>query len=191
MRRDPPATLPGPFQIAQCPDEGMLERLLALNDGFLMCAANMSAEELRARFQRCPRAFYCVERGSELVGYFVLLPVNDACAEKLRGGLITAGRQIELAHLAEPGEIIAAMYLSVVCAIGPRAQRAAIEGVIATLRRLYATAGVRWLFARAATGTGARMLARLSGTAFEADGRIHAIDMSGYDVITESWAEAE
>jgi hypothetical protein len=169
-------------------DEAMLERLLALNDGFLMRAAEMSAEALRARFQRCSRAFHCVLRSSEtdpeLVGYFVLLPVNDACAEKLRGGLITAGRQIELSHLAEPGDNIAAMYLSVVCAIGPRAQRAAIEGVIATLRQLYATEGIQWLFARAATATGARMLARLSGTAFEADGRIHAIDLGRYDVIT-------
>jgi hypothetical protein len=188
MTRVSPAALSEQFHIAPCPDEGMLERLLALNDGFLMCAANMSAQELRARFQRCAMAFYCVVRGSEadaeLVGYFVLLPVNDACAEKLRGGLITAGRQIELSDLAEPGAKVAAMYLSVVCAIGPRAQRAAIEGVIATLRRLYATEDVRWLFARAATATGARMLARLSGTPFEADGRIHAIDLNGYDVIT-------
>jgi hypothetical protein len=162
----------------------MLERLLALNDGFLMRAADMSEEALRARFRRCARAFHCVMRSSELVGYFVLLPVNDACAEALRGGLITAGRQIELSHLAEPGDKVAAMYLSVVCAIGPRAQRAAIEGVIAALRRLYATEGVRWLFARAATTTGARMLGRLSGTAFEADGRIHAIDIGRYELIT-------
>ena len=188
MRREPSATLPVQLHIAPCMDDVMVERLLALNDGFLMRAADMSAEALRARFRRCARAFHCVMRGSgtdpELVGYFVLLPVNDACAEKLRGGLITAGRQIELSDLAEPGAKVAAMYLSVVCAIGPRAQRAAIEGVIATLRRLYATEDVRWLFARAATATGARMLARLSGTPFEADGRIHAIDLNGYDVIT-------
>lgn len=166
----------------------MLERLFALNDGFLMRAADMNAEALRARFRRCARAFHCVLRSSEdaldLVGYFVLLPVNDACAEALRAGLITAGRQIEISYLAEPGDKVAAMYLSVVCAIGPRAQRAAIEGVIATLRTVYSTEGVRWLFARAATTTGARMLGRLSGTPFEADGRIHAIDIGRYDVIT-------
>jgi hypothetical protein len=188
MRREPPVTMPGQFLIAPCLDEATLERLLALNDGFLMRAAEMSAEALMARFERCARAFHCVLRSAEadpeLVGYFVLFPVNDVCAEKLRGGLITAGRQIELSHLVEPGGKVAAMYLSVVCAIGPRAQRAAIEGVIATLRRLYATESVRWLFARAATATGARMLARLSGAPFEADGRIHSIDLGRYDVIT-------
>jgi hypothetical protein len=162
----------------------MLELLLGLNDGFVIRAASMSAEELRARFHRCPTAFHCVLRVSELVGFFILLPVNEECSEALRGGRITTGRQIQLSDLVEPGGQIAAMYLSVVCAVGPRAQRAAIEGVIATLRRLHATEGVRWLFARAATETGARMLARLSGTPFEADGRIHSIDISRYEIIT-------
>lgn len=176
------------FHIAPCSDEAMLGRLLALNDGFLMRAADMSADALTARFRRCASAFHCVLQssgsGPELAGYFVLLPVNAACVEALRGGLITAGRQIELSHLSEPGKTAAAMYLSVVCAIGPRARRAAVEGVIGVLRIIYWSEGVRWLFARAATATGARMLERLSGTTFEADGRIHAIDMSGYDVIT-------
>lgn len=176
------------FHIAPCIDEAMLARLLALDNGFLMRAADMSAEALKARFRRCASAFHCVLRSSagdpELAGYFVLLPVNEACVEALRGGRITAGRHIEISHLAELGETAAAMYLSVVCAIGPRARRAAVEGVIAVLRTIYSTEGVRWLFARAATATGARMLGRLSGTTFEADGRIHAIDMSGYDVIT-------
>ena len=114
----------------------MLEGLLTLNDGFVVRAASMSAEELKARFQRCPTAFHCVLRGSELVGFFILLPVNEECSVGLRSGRVTAGRQIQLSDLVEPGGQIAAMYLSVVCAIGPRAQRAAIEGVIATLRRL-------------------------------------------------------
>lgn len=172
------------FQIAPCHDEPMLERLLTLNDGFVTRAASMSAEELKARFQRCPTAFHCVLRGAELVGFFILLPVNDECSEALRSGRITAGRQVHLSDLVGPGGKIGAVYLSVVCAVGPRAQRAAIEGVIATLRRLHSTEGVRWLFARAATETGARMLARLSGTPFEADGRIHAIDISRYEIIT-------
>ena len=162
----------------------MLERLLALNDGFVIRAASMSAEELKARFQRCPTAFYCVLRGSELAGFFILLSVNEECAEGLRGGRITAGRQIQLSDLVVPGGKIAAVYLSVVCAVGARAQRAAIEGVITTLRRLHSTEGVRWLFARAATATGARMLGRLSGTPFEADGRIHSIDIGLYEIIT-------
>lgn len=178
------------FQIGPCRDEAAFERLLDLGDGFLARAAGMSAAELKARFRRCPGAFHCVLRSAEiddkLVGYFVLLPVNEQCREALRNGAIAAGRQIQLSDLAEPGEKIAAVYLSVVCAIGPRAQSAAIEGVIATLRELYSSDHVRHLFARAATAAGARMLERLSGTTFEADGRIHAIDMAGYALIAAS-----
>jgi hypothetical protein len=174
----------GQFHIVPCADEAMLERLLALNDGFIISAASMSAEALRARFERCPTAFHCVLHSSELVGFFILLPVNEACSEALGGGLVTAGRHIRLSDLVEPGGKIAAMYLSVVCAVGPRAQRAVIEGVIAALRRFYSSEGVRLLFARAATETGARMLARLSGTPFEPDGRIHSIDLGQYEVIT-------
>jgi hypothetical protein len=174
----------GQFDIVPCSDEAILERLLALNDGFVIRAAGMSAEELRARFERCPTAFHCLLRSSELAGFFILLPVNEACSEALRGGLITAGRHIQLSDLVEPGGKIAAMYLSVVCAVGARAQRAVIEGVIATLRRFYSTEGVRLLFVRAATETGARMLARLSGAPFEADGQIHSIEIGRYELIT-------
>src|SRR5437763_10682235 len=99
MRREAPATASGQFQIAPCQDEAMLERLLTLNDGFVIRAASMSAEELKARFQRCPTAFHCVLRGSELAGFFILLPVNEECSEALRSGRITAGRQIELSDL--------------------------------------------------------------------------------------------
>ena len=173
------------FEVRPCADEAMFRRLLELNDGFLVRAAKMSAEEWTARFRRCPEAFHCVLRhGSvdELSGYFVLLPVNETCRDALRAGTIAAGSQIQLSDLVRPGETIAAVYLSVVCANGPRAQKAAIDGVIAALRVLYAR-GVRLLFARAATATGARMLERLSGTTFEADGRIHTIDMAEYDLI--------
>ena len=175
------------FEVRPCADEVMFERLLDLNDGFLARAANMSVEEWTARFRRCPAAFHCVLRrgeiDDELAGYFILLPVNEKCCEALRRGTIAAGCQIRLPDLAQPGEAIAALYLSVVCACGPRAQKAAIDGVIAALRRLYTSENVRHLFARAATATGARMLERLSGTRFEADGRIHAIDLSEYDLI--------
>ena len=182
------ATLQPQFHIEPCKDEGMFERLLNLREGFLVHAADMSAEELKTRFRRCPSAFQCVLRGTEgdgeLVGYFILLPVNETCREALRNGSIAAGRQIRPSDLVEPGDKIAAVYLSVVCAIGPRAQRAAIEGAVARLRELYSSEKVRQLFARAATVTGARMLERLSGTPFEADGRIHAIDIGEYGLIT-------
>lgn len=187
-RRQSPTALRPPFHLEPCPDEAMFERLLGFEDSFLPHAANMSAEELRARFRRCPGAFHCVLRGSEsgdeLAGYFVLLPVTETCRDALLHGSITAGRQIHLSDLAAPDTPVAALYLSVVCAAGPRAQRAAIEGVIVTLRAFYARDHVRLLFVRAATPTGARMLARLSGTEFEADGRIHAIELGRYEVVT-------
>lgn len=174
------------FEVHTCADEAMFQRLLALNDGFLARAAKMSAEEWTARFRRCPEAFHCVLRlggnQDEMAGYFVLLPVNEWCRDALREGTIAAGSQIQLSNLVQQGETPAAVYLSVVCASGPRAQKAAIDGVIAALRRLYSRE-VRLLFARAATATGARMLERLSGTRFEADGRIHTIDMADYDLI--------
>jgi hypothetical protein len=178
------------FHIGPCPDDATFERLLDLRDGFLARATEMSAVDLQARFRRCPSAFHCVLRradtGDQLVGYFVLLPVNEKCREALRTGAIASGRQIQPSDLAGPGDKIAALYLSVVCAIGPRAQRAAIEGVIATMRELYSSENVRHLFARAATANGARMLERLSGTTFEADGRIHAIDLGAYALIAAS-----
>ena len=176
------------FHVERCADEAMFDRLLALGDDFLVRTASMGAEELRARFRRCPDAFHCVLRRTEthdgLVGYFILLPINEKCRDAVHRGLIMAGRDIQLSDLAESGNDTAAMYLSVVCAIGPRAQSAAIEGVIATLREIYSRMNVRQLFARAATETGARMLERLSRTRFEADGRIHSIDMAEYELIT-------
>lgn len=128
------------FEVLPCADEAMFQRLLELNDGFLVRAAKMSAEEWTARFRRCPEAFHCVlrrgESVDELSGYFVLLPVNETCRDALRGGTIAAGSQIQLSDLVRSGETIAAVYLSVVCASGPRAQKAAIDGVIDALRRL-------------------------------------------------------
>jgi hypothetical protein len=121
-----------------------------------------------------------------LVGYFIILPVNSECSAALHEGSIKSGREIQLSDLAVSDEDIAALYLSVVCAIGARAQTAAINGVVATLRELRATRSVRYLFVRAATQAGARMLARFSKTAFKADGVIHAIDMSAYDSSSES-----
>ncbi len=53
------------FHIGPCAHAGMFERLLDLRDGFLVRAANMSVEELRARFQRCPGAFHCVLRRAQ------------------------------------------------------------------------------------------------------------------------------
>jgi hypothetical protein len=177
------------FDIRACGDEATLERVLQLVDGFLMRATKMSDEALRDRLRRCPGAFHCVLRAApagqdELVGYFILLPLNRNCCEALGAGTIRSGREIQLLDLAGPSEEIQGLYLSVVCAIGPRAQSAAIKGIFATLRELHARKNVRYLFVRAATEAGARMLERLSNTTFEADGRIHSIDMAGYDFIT-------
>jgi hypothetical protein len=171
----------------QCGDEMMLGRILDLNDGFLLRAAHMTEEAVRLRFRQCPDAFYClVSRAhgdDRAVGYFILLPLNRDCCGALRAGSITAGRQIQLSDLAKTGEEIVGVYLSVVCAIGQSAHSAAIFAVITALRDLYSTRNVRYLFVRAATEAGAHMLGRLSGTKFEADGRIHEIDMAQYNLI--------
>jgi hypothetical protein len=167
----------------------MLQRLFDLGDRFLAQAANMSAEAVRARFQRCRSAFQCVLSTSEttddeeLVGYFILLPVNEKCCEALRSGTIRTGRDIQVFDLAVPGDRIGGIYLSVVFGSGPRAQSVAIEGVLAKLREVYSTQNVRHLFARAATAAGARMLERLTSTTFQPDGRIHTIDMARYEHI--------
>jgi hypothetical protein len=177
------------LETVQCADEVMLGRVLDLNDGFLLRAANMTEDAVRMRFDRCPTAFRCLvtrgEAGADcLAGYFILLPLNEGCCEALGAGMIKTGRDIQPLDLAAAGERIAGVYLSVVCAIGHAAQAAAIFGVIEALRDLYSSKDVRVLYARAATKAGAHMLARLSGTEFEADGRIHAIEMSQYPLIT-------
>ena len=159
----------------------MLERLLEFQDRFLARAANIDDELVRARFQHHPDAFQCVLRDDQLKGYFILLHLNRAGLESVRSGKITAGRDIQLSDLGEP---VVATYLSVVCAAGPRAQHAAVTGVIDALRHLYVTKNVQYLVVRAATSAGAQMLKRLSGNRFEADGRIHVIDMSNYRLIT-------
>lgn len=171
----------------------MLEQVLALRDAFLVRAANMGEEAVKTRFRYCPSAFHCVFRRAagnpELVGYFILLPLNRNACRELRDGTITSGREIQVSGLANTDDVIAGLYLSVVCAVGPRAQSAAIDGVVAALRERYFADGVRDLFVRAATGAGAQMLERLSGTKFEADGRIHVIDMGRYDLITAQRTE--
>jgi hypothetical protein len=164
----------------------MLEQVLALNDRFLSRTTEMTEDALRARFRRCPDAFHCVLRAAadgelQLVGYFIVLPVNGDCCAALRAGTIKSGREIQLFDLTVPQEDVAAVYLSVVCAIGARAQTAAINGVVATLRELRATRNVRYLFVRAATAAGAQMLERFSRKSFKPDGVIHAIDMEAYD----------
>ncbi|HEX7421614.1 MAG TPA: hypothetical protein VF505_17110, partial [Thermoanaerobaculia bacterium] len=151
------------FEITTCTAEAMFEQVLALNDRFLSLTTLMDEEALRARFRRCPDAFHCLHRVAssgtrQLAGYFIVLPVNQGCSAALHAGTIKSGREIQLSDLAGADEGVAAVYLSVVCAVGARAQTAAIHGVVATLRELHATKNARYLFVRAATEAGARML---------------------------------
>jgi hypothetical protein len=181
------------LELIQCRDEEMLGRLFRFYGLFLERAAHITYAIAVARFRRCPSSFQClVRRGTEpqedLAGYFVLLPLLGGCVEAIDGGVIRSGREIELEHLASGDDPFAAVYLSVVCAVGRRAQSAVIRDVIATLRRLHASRGISRLYVRAATAAGARILTRLSATPFEADGRIHAIDLGDYPLISAAEA---
>lgn len=167
-----------------CPDEQTLAEILRFNGDFLIAASNMTAEAVRERFQRCPTAFQCVRHDSALHGYFVLLPLTPPCVEAIRAGRIEGSRQISASDIAADGESVDGVYLSVVCARGPRAQAAAVAAIIARLREFNRVQAVRSMFVRAATGPGARLLQRLTGIEFAADGRIHEIDLTGYPAIT-------
>ncbi|MCU1245876.1 MAG: hypothetical protein JWN02_1786 [Acidobacteria bacterium] len=181
------------LELIHCPDEEILGRLFRFYDVFLERAAHISYDTALERFRRCPSAFYCViRRGAgpdrELAGYFVLLPLLSQCAEAIARGAIRSGREIEPHHLACGDDLFHAVYLSVVCAVGRRAQSGVIRGVIVTLRRLHFTRGVSRLYVRAATAAGARVLTRLSATPFEADGRIHSIDLGDYPLMSSTEA---
>jgi hypothetical protein len=176
------------LELIQCPDEEMLGRLFQFYDVFLERAAHISYDIALERFRRCPSAFHClVRRGTEpegeLTGYFILLPLLEPCADAIAHGIIRSGREIEPKHLAGDDDRVDAVYLSVVCAVGRRAQSAVIRAVVVTLRRLHTTRGVSRLYVRAATAAGARVLARLSATPFEADGRIHSINLGDYPLM--------
>ena len=176
--------MPHRFDVRDCPDEEALARLFRFSDQFLARVAKIDEERVLARFRQCPTAFRCIFCEGKLAGYFILLPLNDSGLKRIRSGAITAGRQIQLRELAGAGEPTAGLYLSAVCASGARAQHAAIHGVVAALRDSYSRENVRYFFVRAETEAGAHMLERISGTPFRADGRIHAFDLSEYDLIT-------
>jgi hypothetical protein len=168
----------------------MLEDILRFDDRFLGRAAQMTDEEVLLRFRQCPTAFYCILEllgsRSHLRGYFIILPITGVCAAAIRRDEVTAGKQIRLTDLLRPNQTSEAAYLSVVCADGARARSALIASAIQVVRNLYWSRGTRYLFARAATVAGARMLARLTGQRFAPDGIIHEIDLSRYSTITSS-----
>jgi hypothetical protein len=168
----------------------MLGDILRFDNRFLARAAQMTDEEVLLRFRQCSTAFYCILEllggSTHLRGYFVILPLTGVCAAAIRRGEVTAGKQIRPTDLVRPDQRSEAAYLSVVCAAGVRARSALVDSAIQVVRHLYRNRGTRYLFARAATGEGARMLARLTGQGFMPDGMIHEIDISLYPAITSS-----
>jgi hypothetical protein len=174
----------GRFLCAPCRDEAVLQDLLSLDQHFLARVAEMTDDEVIVRFRQCPTAFHCVHEvsggGTHLRGYFIILPLTAACAVAIRRGDVTAGRQIGISDLVRRDEAIEAVYLSVVCAVGARARSALIASAIQVIRSLHRNRGTRYLFARAATTAGARMLTRLTQHRFAPDKAIHEIDVSHY-----------
>lgn len=181
----------GRFRLEQCSDERMFRDVMNLSDSFLSAATRMTEGELMERYRQCPEAFICIVKndGGEaaLRGYFALLPLNDAGTHAIQSGKVSCGREITAEYLASRGVQISAVYLSVVCALNARARAAAIHGIIAKLRTWFHQYGVRHLFVRAATPPGARMLERLTGTSFSADGLIHDVDLAAYARITSTY----
>jgi len=171
-----------------CHEDTPLEGILCFDNHFLERAAMMTEEEVRTRFHQCPTAFYCifqeVDGRPHLRGYFVVLPLTVSCASAIRCGEITAGRQILPTDLVPPNEPAEAAYLSVVCGVGARARAALIAEGVQAVRNLYRDLGTRFLFARAATDAGARILTRLTRQKFIPDGIIHEIDLSRYRNVT-------
>ena len=168
-----------------CRDEAMLEEILRFDNSFLARVAGMTDEDVLIRFRHCPTAFHCIvgqaDDGSPRVrGYFIILPLTFACAAAIRRGEITSGKQIRPSDLALPDQPAEAVYLSVACAAGPRPRAALISAGTDVVRTLYWNRGIRFLFARAATVAGARMLTRLTQERFDPDGVIHEIDVARY-----------
>jgi hypothetical protein len=171
-------------RVIACPDEVMLRRVVELRNRFLPTATHMDEAEIAARYRRNAKAFTCILWDDVLAGYFILLPLNDGGAAAIRGGKISSGREIVSAYVARSEDEARAVYLSVVCAVTARARATVIIAITRELQRWYHEAGVRHLFVRAGSVMGARMLRRLTGKAVEADGVIHEIDLSAYEVIT-------
>ncbi len=180
----------GRFVCSPCRDEAMLQDILRFDNHFLARAAQMTDEEVVLRFRQCPTAFYCILEtvgdSTFIRGYFVILPLTGACVAAIRRGDVTAGKQIRPSDLAASNQPSEGAYLSVVCAVGARARAALIAAGVQAVRSLFRDRGIRFLFARAATPEGARMLARLTEQKFAPDGAIHEIDISRYSVITSS-----
>lgn len=168
----------------------MLKDILRFDNNFIGRFGQMTEEEVSLRFRHCPTTFYCILEsvvgGTNLCGYFVILPLTVMCAAAVRRGEVTVGKQISTTDLVQPDETCESAYLSVVCAVGARARSALIASVIQVVRNLYTNRGTRYLFARAVTAAGARVLTRLTGQRFVPDGIIHEIDVSRYSVITAS-----
>jgi len=172
------------FHVVTCPDEDTLQEILHFNGDFLTAASSMTEEAVVSRFRRCHSAFQCIVHDSALRGFFILLPVTSECVDEIRAGRIQTGRQISLEHIVTSMNRVEGVYLSVVCARGPRAQAATVAAVIARLRDFCRSHHLRYIFVRATTGPGARSLQRLTGMDFAADGRIHEIDLTRYPAIT-------
>jgi hypothetical protein len=68
----------------------------------------------------------------------VLLPLTGVAAESIVRGEIRAG-QLDAVHLTADWESAEAMYISFVCAIGPRAQVTTVNALVDRIRAIHAT----------------------------------------------------
>jgi hypothetical protein len=162
-------TLPRVFA---SPDERTVRELYHLNDDFFGRVTGMSEDDVVQRHRICPHAFNVVMR-ERIEGYFVLLPLTGAAADSIVRGEIRAGRQLDAVHLTGDWESAAAMYISVVCAIGPRAQVMTVNALVDRIRTIHAThRNVMQAFIRAGTVAGLRALERYAKRKCAADATI-------------------
>jgi hypothetical protein len=162
----------GNWTVFASPDERTVRELYHLNDGFFGRVAEMSEEDVVRRYRICPHAFNVVVR-ERIEGYFVLLPLTGSAAESIVRGEICAGRQLDAVHLAAGWESAEAMYISVVCAIGPRAQVRTVTALVERICSIHATnRSVSQAFIRAGTVAGLRALERYAKRKCAADSTI-------------------
>jgi hypothetical protein len=162
-------TLPRVFA---SPDERTVRELYHLNGDFFGRVAGMSEDDVVRRHRICPHAFNVVMR-ERIEGYFVLLPLTGDAAESIVRGEIRAGRQLDAVHFTADWKSAEAMYISVVCGVGPRAQVMTVNALVDRIRTIHATnRGVTQAFIRAGTVAGLRALERYAKRKCAADATI-------------------
>jgi hypothetical protein len=166
-------------------DQATFSQALSLHENFFTKSTGMSVEHLKERFKHCPTAFKCILKKnqgfntSEVVGYFVALPITKQCVDRILHDEIEAGRHIRVRHIARNfSKPFSSIYISAVCGKTFRDQAVTTIFLIDFLKTIFEKKKISQLFVRPTTPEGRAAFKTLSGRECRKDEKIEMVNLS-------------